>query len=959
MFRPRPVHAFLLGVLAWCGALRAAPWPAVDSDLPAHPQLHEGRLGNGLRFLVLPNDEPRNRVSMRLLVAAGSLHEGDHERGIAHFVEHMAFRGTRRFPAGSVVAALQRLGVGLGPDHTAFTSHVHTIYHLELPDSLAPTLAEGLRVFREYAEAVTFDAKLIEKERGVILSEMAMRDTPTARGESANLGFLWPSAPHVRRPVAGTPEAIRGFKRAQFVEFYNAWYRPERMVVIIVGNVEAAAATREIDRQLGSMKARAPARPEPFLSFEAARPNVAVFSDPGNIGVVLTFQRPHPLPGRRDDVVSRTASLHQALAFGMFHQRLQELARAPDASFISPIASISVALPDWQLATIAASGRSDDWQKVLADVEREHRRAFLFGFTESELNGARAAIAANHEFAVRSAATWHSDGLANQLAASVVAGQVFTAPGELQRVLAGPLAAATLDDCVQAFRAAWSTQPPHVFVIAHPSFNITAHQIADALNRSRQEAITARADAAPASFAYENFGANGSVTREEHLPDLDATLSEFSNGVRLNFKQTDFQKNTVQVHVRVGEGKLMQAPQHPGIDLLADFMLVAGGLGRHTADELRRILAGRSLNVAFHVATDANVFSASCAPTELDLTLQVITAYLTDSAFRSEALREAQAHFGSMYAQLAASPGGPIALRAIRAVANSNSRFGMPWMEEISVRSVPELRTWLEPQLKDGAIEMSIVGDVSWEQARAAVARTLGALPRRDPRADTYVSAKVQPPPAPAPVRLGTHPLLKQGAIAWYWPIPALRSIHEERRCVMLAHGAAERLRQRLREELGAAYNVAFSFEQTPGFPDLNYFALYTEVEPDRLQRMEQTIEHEIRGLIARGLSADEFLRTHQPYLREMTDNLRTNAYWGITVLSEAQANPARIAAARDRASDILTITREELLQLARAHLDPKRAFKFLTMPVSGSAGAPAIQSSGSAAGAGRAGRSR
>ena len=187
-------------------AVAAPLWPELESDLPPDPALVRGMLPNGLRYLILPNAEPKEKISLRLLVRVGSLHENDDERGLAHFVEHMAFRGTKAFPAGSMVAALQRLGIALGPDSTAFTSYDHTIYHLELPDTREATLREGLRAFREYADAVTFDAKLIEQERGVILNEMASRDTPEARAYDANFAFLWPGSREIRRKPIGLPE---------------------------------------------------------------------------------------------------------------------------------------------------------------------------------------------------------------------------------------------------------------------------------------------------------------------------------------------------------------------------------------------------------------------------------------------------------------------------------------------------------------------------------------------------------------------------------------------------------------------------------------------------------------------------------------------------------------------------------------------------------------------------------
>ena len=426
---------FLGAVVGSClcfATLRGSPWQLVESDLPPHPELKQGTLPNGLRYAILPNAEAKDRISLRLVVGVGSLHENDDELGLAHFVEHMVFRGTRTHPAGSLTAALQRLGVGVGPDSAAFTFYDHTAYHLELPDASDRTLREGLRALREFAEEVTFDERLIERERGVILSEMATRDTPTARSGAANQAFLWPGSRHARRPIAGVPVTIRAFNRAQFVSFYDAWYRPERMAIVVVGNVDPARMTPIVEELLGKFVARGAPRPEPadITPLAASAPDVALFSDPGLVGVLLTLQRPFATPLQPDTHTRRVALLHQALAFAMFHQRLQKITHDPGASFLGPMAGVSSPMRGWQLAELTVSGSIKGWTLVSAEVEREHRRAFQFGFTASELADAKAGFVASYEQSVRTCVTWPSNWVADRLAACLVSGTVFAHPSE-------------------------------------------------------------------------------------------------------------------------------------------------------------------------------------------------------------------------------------------------------------------------------------------------------------------------------------------------------------------------------------------------------------------------------------------------------------------------------------------------------------------------------------------------
>lgn len=918
-------------------ATQASPWPVVPSDLPPDPEVRWGSLTNGLRYAILPNAEPRDRVSLRLLVSVGSLHERDDERGLAHFLEHMAFRGTRAHPAGSLGAALQRLGMGMGPDHTAFTNYDYTIYHLELPDSRPATLREGLGVFREYAENITFDPALIERERGVILSEKATRNTPDARAQDSNLQFLWPDSRHARRAVIGLDESIRSLTRAQFIEFYDAWYRPERMAVIIVGNVTRESAEAMVAEVFGSLAPRGEPRPEPpdLADVKAANPSIWVFTDPGLGGASLSFQHPLPDPRTADTHDRRVLRLHRALSFAMFQQRLSKIGHNADGSFVASNVSTQAPIPGWELPAVGVNGKIDNWQQIAASIEQEHRRVFQFGFTTGELAEAKANFATAYEQAVRSKATRPSPWLAGQLAGVLLYGGAFATPETLQADLAADLAQATTADCAVAFREAWSQTALHVFVAAHPSFQISPTQLAAVLNESRQQKVSPPENSASVAFAYTDFGPPGKLVRDATVADLDLRLARFANGVRLNFKSTTFEADSVEVLVRVGDGKLSQPVASPGLDLLANAALPSGGLRRHSVEELKSVFAGRAFGVRFFVGSDAFVFAARCARRDLAFVLQFVTAHLTESAYRPEALRDAHASFGSMYSSLMTSPGGPITMRAVQDLASGDLRFGIPPTEKLYARTLAEVSAWLEPQFKRGAIELSVVGDISWAEAVEAAAGTLGALPPRGTRPSLRQAGRISFPKKPRAIDFFTDPKLKQAAVAWYWPVDVPITIRQERRWSVLAAVFSERLRQRLREELGTAYSPTGGMHRAEGFPRFNYLGLYAEVEPARLKQVVEIIRTEAQSLREKGMTEDEFLRAKQPFVRQRLDDLRTNSYWCYTVLSDVQQRPENLNAARDRTSDTAAITRAEIEKLARAYLNPDRGFLFTATPAS------------------------
>jgi zinc protease len=914
--------------------VRAAPWVDQPGDLTPDPAIKLGTLPNGLRYAIRPNAEPKDRVSLRLLVSAGSLVERDDERGLAHFIEHMAFRGTKAFPQDSLVTTLERHCIGLGADNTAFTSYDFTVYHLELPDTTAATLRLGLEVFREYASNLTFDPGAIAKERGVVLSEKDTRNTPQQRVFDANVWSLWPDSRYYRRAPIGLESCIRQFTREQFVAFYDAWYRPERIAVIIVGNVEPAQAAALITEILGPLAARAPPRPEPedAIPAHATTPDVAMFVDDSLGGVRFNFTHPQIHPRTPNTHAERVAYLHRALAFAMFAKRLEWTARRRSGTYVASSVTTDTFMPGWEVVAFSASSRSDNWRTLAAELEQEHRRAFMLGFKEDELKLAKATVARNYEQAVRSAPTVRSEAIAAQIGSNLLYGGVLTTPEEVQRDLAADLEAATLAQCAQAFRNAWTSAPPHVLVTTNSFFASNRNTICDVLNQSRGVKVRLQPPPEDVTFHYRYFGDPGKLAHEEYLPDLDVHLGRFDNGVRLNFKPTPFEADTVRVIVRVGNGKASQPADQPGLDLLARHGFINGGLVLHTNDELDALLTHHVVSVQFDVDTDAFVFYAQCARRDLLLTMQMIGAYLTDAAYRVSTLTETQAALGNFYNNYDSAPSGAILRRAERVLAPNNPGIGIPEPADTYARTFKELGKWLGPQFKKGAIELSIVGDVSWTEAATAVSSTLGAMHQRDPNP---VQATAIPFAAPSkfPVFYPLDLSMKQTSIAWYWPMTECNNTHMVRRCSLLAAVLSELVYARLRGELGATYTPAADFVQYDGWPTFSYFTLRADVATAMGTKAAGVMHREIENLLAHGIDEDVFQRVRLPYLRSRDEDLRSNNYWGNTVLRDAQSHPERLVAARDRATDTPGITRVELEALARRYIDPARGFLFIAEP--------------------------
>ncbi len=309
-------------------ARRGAVWPHDLSNLKADPAAVWGRLDNGLRYVILPTRGAPGRASLRLYMNVGSLMETDEQRGIAHFLEHMAFNGTRNFPAGELVKYFQRLGMNFGPHANAFTSFDQTVYQLELPRAEVEFLADGMKVFRDVLDGMSLDPKEIDRERRVIFSEILARNSADYRSTAAELRFTLPDTLVPRRMPIGQVASVRALAPSQFVDFYENWYTPGRATVVAVGDLDASRVIGLIEKYFADAKARRGEQPDPVLGkvaplgsplarihFEADAPRVSVELST----IVPATNEPDSVARRRDDVV-------RGLAHAMLNVRLQKLA---------------------------------------------------------------------------------------------------------------------------------------------------------------------------------------------------------------------------------------------------------------------------------------------------------------------------------------------------------------------------------------------------------------------------------------------------------------------------------------------------------------------------------------------------------------------------------------------------------------------------------------------------------
>lgn len=913
------------------------PWGHQLSDIEPDPDAVWGHLPNGFRYVIVPNPEPPTRISMRLHVAAGSLMEDDDQRGLAHFLEHMVFNGTRNHSAKDLIPVMQRLGIAFGAHANAYTSFDETVYMLDLPDLSDATMQLAFTVMRDFGDGALLEPEEIDSERGVILSEKMSRDSVSMRIMEEQFQELLPDSRLTARFPIGTVEVIESAQRERFVDFYNRYYTPQRMTLVIVGDIEVEEMETKIQLFFSGLKNPEIPGENPELGPIRVAEGVetAVFSDPELPDTEVSLSLLRPWEDRPDTVEGRVARLPMSLAHTMLSRRFERLSREEDSPIASGRASHSDIVRHIEYGSIDINAADDRWEEVVPVIEQEFRRAMLHGFEFGELTEAKANLLNAYQRAVRQKPTRRSDGLASVIASTVHRDSVFSSPETNLAILESALETIDVEACAEAFRKFWEAPGYHLILTAKEAEENAALELARLFEESRGVVVEPPAARAIPIFAYDDFGTAGEIVSRVEVEDLGITQLVFSNNIRVNLKATDFEKDRIRLLARFGSGKLGQPNDTPMLDAFTSSAFNGGGLGLHAVDDLRRILAGRTAGATLEIGDDAFALGGITTPDDLALQLRLMCAALKDPGWRNEGLWEFQRAIPSIYQSLRHTTSGPV--QEMNAwLHGGDFRHRVAPREKLSAYAIDDARKWIDPELTGSYLELSIVGDFKEETLLPELLATFGALPKRASTApDHDERRKIAFPDAPAEVEFNYESKVPQGVAVAIWRTPGPRDgIPTFRRLNILGSIYGDRLRKEIRENLGASYSPNAGADGSEAYDGIGYLMGQSVANPEDLDKLLGTMLKLAADLAETGASQDELDRALNPMLGQLERTLRDNGYWLGTVMSRSQLEPERLDLARSRDEDYRSITLEDINTLAAAHLSKEQALQIRIRPV-------------------------
>lgn len=940
-----------LGALAWCLAMagqagaatqNAAASPtaqpaggwAVGEGLTKDPTVRWGVLPNGMRYAIRRNATPPGEAAIRLRIDAGSLHESQNQLGIAHFVEHMIFNGTKNVPENEFIRRLEREGLRFGPDTNAYTSFDETVYMLDLPETDAGTVNTALNLLREGVDHALMLQSAIDAERPIILDEERSRATPQFRQAVDELAYMYGGQLLPNRFPIGTVDSIRTMNRDEFLRFYNAYYRPERATLVAVGDFNVDEMERRIRQHFGSWRGEGPAGADPFEGRPAQRRAAAdIFVDPGVTSrVSLSWVR--PVSTAADSRERRRQEVLHDIAIGALNRRIERIAATGNpAPFIGGSAARSELAETSDSTTIAVATQPGQWRPALNAIDQEQRRLVQFGLTQPELEREIANRRTALTQAVAGAETRTSGAIAMGILGNLNRERATTGPQASLQLFEEAVRGLTLERVNAAIPDLFAGSGPLLYMTSPVPVEGEREALLLSYLESTRVAVSAPQVQQRLAFPYTDFGPAGTVAERREFADIGATGVRFANGVRLTVKPTQFRDNEISVAVRVGDGLLdLTGERAPLANLLPLGAFQLGGLGRISAEELQEALTGKAVQTNFTIAEDAFVLSGTTRPDDFTTQLQVLAAYVSDPAWQPTGYDRVKGIFPQILAGSESTPSGVWSVQGPSLLRGGDRRWGLPTAAETSASTIADARALVAPSLANDPIEIIIAGDVTVEQAIAQVAATFGALP---PRQGERAAATPLAFPAgnAEPVRLAHRGRDDQSMAFVGWPTAGFHENRAEARALgVLASVFQLRLNERIREQGGISYAPSASHQPSSVF-NHGVFAAQVMAPTDALGRFLSEAQAIAADLAARPISADELLRARQPMLEAVQRSRGSSNAWWLGALGQLQTDPRVLETLNSQVRDIEAVTPAELQRLAQRTLVPGKAFKAVVVP--------------------------
>ncbi|MCW3122318.1 MAG: insulinase family protein [Flavipsychrobacter sp.] len=855
-----------------------------NTKLPTDPDVTTGKLSSGLTYYIRNNHKPANKVELRLVVKAGSILETNEQLGLAHFMEHMNFNGTKNFEKNALVSYLQSIGVQFGADLNAYTAFDQTVYILPIPMDKPENLEKGFQIIEDWAHNALLTDKDIDDERAVVLEESRLGKGADDRMLKKYFPKLAEGSLYADRLPIGTDEVLKNFKHSEIRNYYTDWYRPDLQAVIIVGDIDIATAKKMLTKHFEGLKNPAGEKERKYVDVVSRKaPEAMVVTDKEATNASLAIMYPYAKKQASVTLGDYKGDLIRNLALAMINRRLNDLAQSSEPPF--PFAGVGFddlihGYESFNAYTIF----SNDPQKAMTAITGELVRANKFGFTESELELARKDMMSGMDKSYNERKTTDSKDYVEEYIRAFLNNEPFPGMENEHNYYKTMVPAITLADVNNEVKDWTKNTNTFTLITAPDKADLKLPDNATLLAMTKKglaQEVTKTEEKKLATTLLQKKPEPGKVVTTTKEKEFDATTYTLANGIKVTIKTTDFKSDEILMNgVKPGGSNGFGVADRSNL-YFATNVIEAMGTGEFSPSDLEKVLAGKEVRVKASIGEITDEVSGSSTVKDFETMLQL--TYLTMTQPRRDeglfnAFKEKQL---TMLQYMRSNPQAAFFDTTVKTLYN-NSPFAkiiIPTATDFEMLRLDRIIEIYRKEISNAnGYHFFITGNIKPETALPLLETYLGSIQvQREPllfkdnmvrRIDGVKELKI---------KKGKE---KQSLILTVYS----GEVKFSEDLLLKARAVAEVLNikviEELREKMGGIYTGGFNANVSKEPYESYSIQLQLPCGPENVDKLLAAVKTEIQNLKTSGPSAKDLDKVKSQWKEKYITDVKENKYW-------------------------------------------------------------------------------
>ena len=927
-----------LGAFAACSAMAQ-----MNQPIPADPELRTGKLDNGMTYYIRHNEKPKGQADFYIIHNVGAIQENDAQQGLAHFLEHMAFNGTKNLPGKQMIEYLEKVGVKFGANLNAATSWDQTVYNIsDVPTSRQGIIDSALLILHDWSHFIALEPQEIDSERGVIMEELRTRDGAMWRSMMKMLQAIGKDTKYEHRNLIGYLDGLKSFKHQELVDFYHQWYRPDYQAVVIVGDIDAEAVEAQVKKLMADIPAPAADadKKEVIVVPDNEQPIVSIYTDPEMQGTkAQIFIKRAAFPAELSNTVAwEVANIAEAFISTMENARLEEIAAQPDAPFLGAgmgTGDVIGVIPTLNATTFVAMTQDGKLNRGFETLFTEIERVRRHGFTQGEFERAQENIMRQIERTYANRNDRQNEFFVQTYLSNFQKNTPMP-DAETEWQLDSMLVKMVNVDMINAFVQQTVTPTNQVIVVTAPEKEGLASPTAEELLAIRDKVMASEVAPYEDNVVKEPLIPEGTVLKgskvkktvtDEQFGTTEWTLA---NGTKIVVKPTTFKADEVRMSA-VAKGGLSVLPTEeyymgemmPAVNSMS-------GVGKFSATELRKQLSGKSASVQTSVEEYASAMNGYCSPKDIETMLQLLYLNFTQPRFDRNDYDNLMTMLASQLANVKSNPDYQMQDMVLDVTYGQNPRRQMideKLLAGFDFDRLPAIYSELYPNAN--SFVFTFVGNVDLEVLKPLVEKYIGSIPTAK-KPMTWVDDKVRRVKGEVTKDFTTP--MQQPKVSVHFGYSGLMPYEFKDRITLtlLTQALSSRYLVSIREEKGGTYGVQV-YGRTAYIPEENF---YMNIEFDTNEEMAdelcEIIVAEIRKIADEGPLTEDIEKTREYLLKEWNNSLEQNAGWMSYIQAKYSSGLNYVA---DYEKTLRSVTNADVQALAKKILADDNLVKVIMRP--------------------------